>query len=254
MSTLTVTVITLNEEKDILRCLRSVKDIADEIIVVDSGSTDKTVEICKSESVKVYVRKFDNYSNQKNFAISKTTGDWILSLDADEEIEPLLAKEIVAKVKNTPGLSSNFAAYSIPRKNIIFGKFIKYSRWQPELDRHVWLFKRKFGIWEGQVHEELVVKGDVGEMKNHKIHHQYETVAQFMEMMNRYSELEAKQKVAGGQEFSLVKMIVQPKYNFLVRYFYRLGFLDGWRGLILSYLMAVYHLMIWVKIWERSKI
>lgn len=252
MSTLSVTVITLNEEKDILRSLKSVKEIADEIVVVDSGSTDKTVELCKSVSAKVYVRKFDNYSNQKNFAISKASGDWILSLDADEEIEPALAQEIREKVLKASDPSKT-VAYSIPRKNIILGKFIKYSRWQPELDRHVWLFKRKLGIWEGQVHEELAVKGEIGVLKHHKIHYQYETVAQFLEMMNRYSELEAKQKVADGQKFSLIKMIVQPKYNFLVRYVYRLGFLDGWRGFILSYLMAVYHFMVWVKIWERSK-
>src|SRR3972149_11772158 len=113
-----VTVITLNEEKNLPGCLESVKSFADEIVVVDSGSTDKTVDIAKNFGAKVFERKFDNYQNQKNFAVEKTTGDWIFSVDADEEVSPELVSEIKDAVE-----SSKFVAYSIPRKNIIFGKF-----------------------------------------------------------------------------------------------------------------------------------
>lgn len=245
---LSVVVITLNEEKDLPRCLGSVRELASEVIVVDSGSTDKTIQIAKKFGARVYFRKFDTYSNQKNFAASKAGGEWILSIDADEEISPELRKEIEDAI-----YSNEFDAYTIPRKNIIFGRFIRYTRWQPELDRHIWLWKRGKGRWVGDVHEEVEVDGRVGRLKNPKIHYQYETVKEFLDMMNRYSELEASQKVKEGVGFSYLQVFVQPVYNFLVRYFYRLGFLDGWRGFVLSYLMAIYHLELWIKIWEKTK-
>ena len=245
---LSVTIITLNEEDNIKRCLDSIKEIANEIIVVDSGSTDKTVEIAKKYGIKVYERKFDNYSNQKNYAAEKTTGDWILSLDADEKINTELAEEIKKAIKTT-----NYSAYSIPRKNIILGKWIKYTRWQPELDRHVWLWRKGRGKWLDEVHEELAVDGEVGRLKNAKVHYQYKKVSDFMDMMNRYSELDAGQRVKKGVKFSYFKFFLDPIYNFLVRYIYRWGFLDGWRGFVLSYLMGIYHLNLWVKIWERQK-
>lgn len=245
---LSVTIITLNEEKDLPRCLDSIKEIADEIVVVDSGSTDETVEIAKKYGAKVYERQFDNYSNQKNYAAQKTTGDWILSLDADEKIGPELAREIQEAIKE-----SKFVAYSMPRKNVIFGKFIKYTRWQPEFDRHIWLWKRGKGSWEGEVHEELMADGEIGKLKNAKIHYQYKNVSGFMEMINRYSEFDAGQRVKKGIKFSYFRLFFDPIYNFLVRCVYRWGFLDGWRGFVLSYLMALYHLSLWVKIWERQK-
>ncbi len=247
---LSITIITLNEEKDLPRCLDSLKDFADEVVLVDSGSTDKTVEEAERFGAKVYYRKFDNYKNQKNFALEKATGDWVLSMDGDEEVSSELVKEIQSELKNN---KSKFIAYSIPRKNIIFGKFIKYTRWQPELDRHIWLWKREYGKWEGDVHEELIIKGKIGKLINPKIHHQYEKVSEFMDMMNRYSEIEASEKVKSGVKNSFIKLFIEPKYNFLVRYIYRLGFLDGWRGFVLSFLMAIYYLELWIKIWERGR-
>jgi len=250
MSKLSAIIITLNEGKDLPKCLNSIKNMADEILVIDSGSTDKTVSIAEKFGVKVYFRKFDNYANQKNYASSKASGDWILSIDADEEVEPELEREIDLKVKRN---ESKVVAYSIPRKNIIFGKFIKYTRWQPELDRHIWLWKKDAGKWIGDVHEELSITGEVDSMKYANIHYQYETVKEFLDMINRYSELEAEEKVKSGQSFSYFKLLVEPKYNFLVRYIYRLGFLDGWRGFVLSYLMAIYHFVLWVKVWDKTR-
>jgi glycosyltransferase involved in cell wall biosynthesis len=254
---LSVTIITLNEEILLQKCLESVKAIADEIILVDSGSKDKTINIAEKFGAKIYTRRFDNYANQKNYAMSKASGKWILSIDADEEIEPELAREIELKIKNDDSVkkyknNSDYIAFTIPRKNIIFGKYIKYTRWQPELDRHVWLWKKDTGVWVGDVHEEVVVKDEVGRMKNAKIHYQYETVREFLDMMNRYSEHEAKQKIDNGYKFSYFKFFSAPIYNFFVRYIYRLGFLDGWRGFILSYLMAIYHISVWVKVWEKQ--
>jgi glycosyltransferase involved in cell wall biosynthesis len=245
---LSVTIITLNEGRDLPRCLNSVKDIADEIILVDSGSSDKTVSIAKNFGAKVFERKFDNYANQKNYALEKTSGEWVLSLDGDEEISPELKSEIASLIKSA---ESRFNGYSIPRRNIIFGKYIKHSRWQPELDRHIWLWKKEKGKWVGAVHEEVEVNGRVGRLNGAKIHYQYQTVKEFMEMMNGYSELEAKQKVKNGVKYSHLKLIADPLYNFFVRYIYRLGILDGWRGFVLSYLMAIYHLEVWIKVWNK---
>ncbi len=239
---LSATIITLNEEKDLERCLKSLAHLVNEIILVDSGSTDKTIEIAKKFDVKIFTRKFDNFANQKNFAAEKSSGDWILSIDADEEITPELAQEITKAISD-----SSTDAYSMPRKNIIFGKFIKHTRWQPELDRHTWLWRKGAGTWVGDVHEELRVKGKIDKLKNPKVHYQYETVSQFLDMMNKYSSLDTKRK------FSLIRFIWDPIYNFLVRYFYRLGFLDGWHGFVLSYLMAIYQLEVWVKTWEKQQ-
>lgn len=247
---LTVCVITLNEEKHLQNCLESVKESADEIIVVDSGSTDRTLEIAKSAGAKIYHREFDNYANQKNYAVGKASGDWVLSMDGDEEIEKELSIEINEAIK-----TGNYVAYTMPRKNIIFGKFIRYTRWQPELDRHIWLFRKEKSKWAGDVHEEVEVKGEVGHLTYAKVHYQYETIAEFIEMTNRYSNLEAREKHKSGYRFSLLSLILVPIYNFLVRYMYRLGFLDGAHGFILSFLMAVYHFQVIEKVWEleRSK-
>jgi glycosyltransferase involved in cell wall biosynthesis len=248
MLKLSVTIITLNEEKHIRKCIESVISIADEIIVVDSGSTDKTVEIARKLGANVYYRKFDNYGNQKNYASEKVKYDWILSIDADETLEENLIIEIKKAVEN-----NDCEAYSIPRKNIIFGKFIRYTRWQPELDRHVWLYKKDKGKWVNEVHEEVQVVGRIGRLKNAKVHYQYETITEFLVMMNNYSSIEARENFKNGKSFSVISLLFAPLYNFMVRYFYRLGFLDGWRGFALSYLMAIYHVEVVVKIWELHK-
>lgn len=242
---LSVCIITLNEEKYIRKCIESVLGVADEVVVIDSGSTDKTVEIAKKLGASVYYRKFDNYACQKNYASNKAKYPWILSIDADEIVEESLASEIVTAIKD-----KRYAAYSIPRKNIILGKFIKYTRWQPELDRHVWLYKKDKGIWVNEVHEEVQVTGSVGKLKNAKVHYQYETVTEFFSMMNSYSSIEAGEKYKKGKRFSVIPLLFTPHYNFAVRYFYRFGFLDGWRGFMLSYLMTIYHIVVIVKIWE----
>jgi len=248
---LTTAIIACNEEKNLPAAIKSVEDLVSEIVVVvDSRTTDKTKEIAEKLGAKIFVRKFDNFANQKNFAAHKAQGDWTLSLDADEVITPELTREIKSKIQNP---KSKINAYSMPRKNIILGKFIKYSRWQPELDRHIWLWRKGKGHWVGDVHEEVEVDGEVGRLKNPKLHYQYETVNEFLKMMNRYSELEADQRVKKGVKFSFSRMFFDPIYNFLVRYFYRLGFLDGWRGFVLSCLMGIYQLELLIKIWERKR-
>lgn len=243
---ISATIITLNERENIKTAIKSIKGFVDEIIVVDSGSIDKTVEIAEESGAQVYFRKFDNFANQKNYAVSKARGDWILSVDADEEISVDLAKEIKEAVKN-----NQFVGYLIPRKNIILGKEIKHSRWSP--DTHIWIWKKDFGKWVGEVHEEVVVSGKVGSLKNSKIHNSHKTVSEFIEANNKYSGLEAKSLFKNGIHFPFSKMIWQSVFEFFIRFIYKSGFLDGWRGFCLAYLMSVYKLTVWIKLWELNR-
>ena len=246
---LSVVVITLNEEDSIQQCLESVKDLADEIIVVDSGSTDHTIEIAKKFGAKVYHRGFDNYAAQKNYAAEKATSDWILSLDADEAVSPELAGEIKQLISSSVSqLNSSPVGFLIPRRNFLLGAEIKHTRWAP--DKHIWLWRRRVGKWVGKIHEEVVVEGVVGELKHAKIHYSYKTVSEFLEMVNRYTEREAISMHERGVKFSFVNLILEPTKSFVGRFAYKAGFLDGWRGFVLSFLRAYYKFILWAKLWN----
>lgn len=238
---ISVTIITLNEEDNLPRCLNSLLDIGDEIILVDSGSSDQTIEIAKSYNCKIFKRSFDNFANQKNFALSKTSSDWIFSIDADEVVTPELITEIKQAVQ-----TDKFSAFLIPRRNFILGAEIKHSRWSP--DKHIWLWRKDRGRWIGEVHEEVVINGLVGELKNAKLHYQNKTVGEFIRTNNKYSSLQAQRLIAQGVKFSFLRMVWEANFEFFVRFFYKLGFLDGWRGLVLAMLMSYYKLQVWVKI------
>lgn len=240
MTKLTVTIIVLNEEENISKCLESLRNLADEIIVIDGGSNDQTVKIAKKYG-KVFARKFDNFASQKNFAVEKASNDWILALDADEVVTQELAAEI-KKAINT----LKFQAYLIPRRNFILGAEIKHSRWSP--DKHIWLWNKKFGRWEKEIHEEVVVKGKVGELKNAKLHFQDKTVREFIQKNNNYSTRLARQLYKSGVQFNMIRFFWDPLFEFSIRYIYKLGFLDGWRGFVLAILMAYYRMQVWVKL------
>jgi glycosyltransferase involved in cell wall biosynthesis len=244
-TTITGVIITLNEEENLERCLRSISGLVTEILIVDSGSTDKTINIAKKFGAKIFKRKFDNFSSQRNYGISKATSEWILSLDADEEIPKKLAKEIQDEVEK-----EEYDAFLIPRKNIIFGKEIKHTRWSP--DKHVWLFRKSKAKFVSSIHEEVKVHGKIGELENAKVHHSHKTVRDFINMMNTYTDLEADALVKSGTKFSYFSLFYYPVRSFIGRYFVKKGFLDGWRGFVLSYLRAMYQFSTWVKVWERS--
>ena len=190
-------------------CLDSAKKLSDDVVIVTNSS-----------------HKFVNYSDQKNYAASKCKYNWVLSLDADEELSP----ELISELKS---LDFKFSAYKIPRLNIIFGKAILHSNWEPSADAHIWLYDRTRGHWENPVHEEVVTSRPVGQLRGRKIHHSYKSVEEFMTKTNDYSSRETK--------------TINPFYDFLRRYIWHRGFLDGWHGLFLSYLMFIYHLVTWVK-------
>lgn len=243
---ISATLITLNEEDNIENSLKNLRNVVDEVIVVDSGSSDKTVEIAKKFGAKVFFRKFDNFANQKNWAVRNSSGDWVLAIDADEEITPDLAKEIKNVVK-----SGLYVGYLIPRRNFILGKEIKHSRWSPDL--HIWLWKKDFGKWIGDVHEEVKVLGKVGILKNSKIHNSHKTASDFIKTNNFYSTLEAQSYFESNIRFSFLKMFWESLFEFSVRFLYKKGVLDGSRGFILAYLMGVYKLTVWIKLWELEQ-
>lgn len=247
---ISVVVSAFNEEKMIGDCLKSAKLVADEIILVDNTSHDSTVKIAKKYTDKIFIRPNDPVmlNRNKNFGFSKATGDWIISLDADERITSQLASEI-KKVT----LKKNFSGWEIPRKNIIFGKWIRHSIWWP--DYNLRLFRNGFGKFaEKHVHEKLDVKGEVGKLENPMVHYNYQTVSQFIRKLdNTYTESETENYLKSGKNIYWYDAIRWPANDFIKTFFFQKGYKDGLHGLVLSQLQAFYALIFFAKVWERKE-
>jgi glycosyltransferase involved in cell wall biosynthesis len=249
MIRLSVVVSVFNGEKTLDKCLKSAS-FASEIIVVDNCSSDKTLEIAKKYTEKVFAKPNNLMLNvNKNFGFSKATGDWILCLDADESISSELAEEIKSEIRNP---KSEINGYRIPRKNIIFGKWIEHTGWYP--DYQLRLFKRGKGRFaEEHVHEMIKIEGEVGRLKNNMLHDNYENIFQFLnKLATIYGPNEAEQLLKKGYVFNWKDAIRFPVKEFLSRYFAREGYRDGFHGLMLSILMAFYHFIIFSYIWEKQ--
>src|SRR5450631_1926332 len=246
--TLSVAIITFNEEANLARTLASVA-WADEIVVVDSGSTDRTREIAESFRAKFHVEPWKGFAAQKNSALAKATGDWILSLDADEEVEPALAEEI----RTVLAAATSVAGFWIPRKNFFLGRWIKHGGFYP--DPKLRLFRRGAGQFEERlVHEDLRIEGNTASLRNHLLHQAYPTIEDYLEHMNRYSSLGAKMAVAKRvRSFSFVDIVIRPRLTFFYNYFLRLGFMDGREGLLLHLYHADYVSWKYAKAWERGR-
>lgn len=247
-----------NEEKKIENCLESVK-WADEIIFIDNGSTDNTIQIAKKHTQKIYNQKNDpfNIDIQKNLGIEKASCDWILILDADEIVSEELKIEITNILKNhfSPLTShlSTLSGFQIPRKNIIFGKWIRHSGWYP--DYQLRLFRNGKGKYEKKhVHEPLNLQGDTARLNSHIIHYNYESISQFLyKHLQNYAPNEADELLHKGYVFDWKGVVRLPMSEFLSRYFAREGYKDGLHGLILAALMGFYHLAIFAYVWEKKK-
>lgn len=238
-----------NGEKYLHACLESIKDLGLEIIVIDHESTDKTADIAKKFTTKIFYEKNDpqKIDIQKNIGFSKATGEWILSLDADEEVSEDLVKEIHALTDD-----EEISAYKIPRKNIIFGKEIMHAGWAP--DYQIRLFRKEKGkFMSSHVHEALHVEGKIDTLRASLIHHNYDTVSQFLKKMIVYAENEADEKIRNGYVFHWKDALTMPNSEFLSRYFAREGYKDGLHGLVLCLLQAVYHFTIFCYLWEKNK-
>lgn len=247
--TISVVISAYNEEEKLEDCLKSVKDLATEIIFVDNTSQDKTVNIARKYTNKVFIRPNDPVmlNKNKNFGFSKASGDWILSLDSDERVTPALSKEILSKIKG-----SHYSGCEIPRKNIIFGKWIKNSIWWP--DYNLRLFKRGQGRFaEKHVHEKLDVQGSIDKLDNPFIHYNYQTVSQFIKKLDSsYTESETEHFIKEGKSIKWHDAIRWPVSDFLNTFFAKKGYKDGLHGLVLSLFQAFYALVFFAKVWERK--
>lgn len=251
-NTLSVALITQNEASNLLRTLRSVS-WAQEIIVLDSGSTDETLAVARAAGARVFEEPWKGFAAQKNSAIAHATCDWILSLDADEEVSPELAIEIQALLTGVPA----FDAYRIPRLNHFVGKPLRHGGYWP--DPKLRLFKRGSARFaERAVHETMETSGLAGELKGPLLHHCYPTVEEYVEHMNRYSTLSAGMLVESGRApQSLVALlwhaVANPIATFLYNYTFRLGFLDGTEGLLQHLNHSIYIHWKYAKAWQALR-
>ncbi|HNS16302.1 MAG TPA: glycosyltransferase family 2 protein [Bacteroidales bacterium] len=227
-------IITHNEERNIARCLESLWGIADEIVVVDSFSTDKTPQICMEYRVRFYQRAFDGYSSQKNYGNSLASHSFILSLDADEALTECLKKELL-KVKE----QGDQDGYQMRRMANYCGKWIRHGAWYPDAKLRV--FNKEKGTWsDNLVHEEVIMAAGsrVGRLKGHLLHYSYYSIDEHISQSNRYSTLAATELHQNGASFSFLKMLVKPCFRFIRDYVFRLGFLDGMSGFIIARITA----------------
>jgi len=242
-------IITLNEEDKIGRCIDSLTGVADEIVVVDSFSTDSTKKICESKGVRFIERSFEGYVNQKNIAAEAAAFDYILSIDADEVLSESLINEIL-KVK------SNFVAdgYEFNRLNNYCGTWIKHSGWYP--DRKLRLYNRTKGKWGGvTIHEKIEMQPGttIEHLKGDLLHYSYSTISEHVAQANKFSGLGAESALSKGRKATILSAIVNPFWRFLRNYFFKLGFLDGYYGFVVCIIQSHENFLKYIKILELQK-
>ncbi len=247
---ISVVINTLDQEKDITKALESVK-WADEVVICDMHSGDKTVELAKKMGAKVFFhKKIDFVEPARNFAISKAQSDWILVLDPDEEIPQTLSERLI----QISSQMSEIDYVKIPRKNLIFGKWIKSSGWWP--DYNIRFFKKGKVIWGDKIHRPPEVLGEGLDLAEDEkwaiIHHHYSSIFQFLERMIRYTKIQSDELSKEGYVFAWQDLIKEPLNEFLRRFFASRGFEDGLHGLVLALLQAFSQLLVYLRIWEKE--
>lgn len=251
MNKLSVIINTLDEEKNIVDCIKSVKKMADEIIVVDMESDDNTRKLAKKAGAKIYKHKRMGYVEPaRNFAINKAKNDWIFIIDADERVTKKLAKRIKSAITR-----EEISYYTIPRKNIIFGKWIQHTGWWP--DYNIRLFRKAFVEWDNEIHSVPITKGQGADFEpkeeNAIVHYNYLNLEDYISRLNRYTSIQAKEKYSQDKEFNWKNVISSPTKEFVSRYFSQQGYKDGLHGLALSLLQSFSELVVELKIWQETK-
>ncbi|MBO7191682.1 MAG: glycosyltransferase family 2 protein [Elusimicrobiaceae bacterium] len=243
-------IITKNEAEHLAKCILSAKPLVHEIIVVDSNSTDRTTAIARNLGAIIYNHSFEGFTQQKNVALSKVTSDWALSLDADETLTPELAEEIKQAVT-----SNEIDGYELTRVNDFLGKHMRHSGIKKEyLLRLVRTSKACFK--GGLVHEKLCVEGKTARLKNVFVHHPYKDIETYFNKFNKYTTLAAEQMFNNGRHVNLLRVLLTVPFEFVRRYIFQLGFLDGMRGLIWAAFAGFYVFVKYMKLWylwERKK-
>lgn len=243
---ITATIITYNEERNIARAMESLR-CCDEIVVVDSGSSDRTAEIAAKLGARVIETPWGGYARQKNYAADRATHDWILSVDADEALSEALEAEIWQIKKNGP----RFDAYTVPRLAQYLGKWILHSGWYP--DRKVRLYDRRKAQWVGEyVHESVIVQGRVGHLESDLLHFTCNSLSEHLKTMDRYTTLAAEQLIAKGAHVGLRQLVFDPMWTFLRTLIVQRGFLDGFEGLTIAWMAALYNYVKYAKVRNMS--
>lgn len=248
---ITAVLVNFNEAEKLKKCFKSLTGFADEIVVLDIGSTDSSMTVCKKYGAKVFKHPFVSYVEKvRNYAILKASGDWVLVLDPDE-VMPNSLKDKLRQVAS----EDKYVAVNIPRKNIFFGHWVAHTNWWP--DRHIRFFKKGRVLWSNKIHEYPEVSGTVLTLEAREdlaiIHFGYESISEFMHRQDRYSAIEARNLYSGGIRFSWTLVFWRPVREFLVRFLRHAGFLDGFYGFALTFLMMVYQLQVMIKLWELEK-
>ena len=234
-------IIALNEERNIARAIESLR-CADEVVVVDSGSADRTVEIAEKLGARIVYNAWEGYANQKNVAADSAEHDWILSIDADEALSEALEAEIWQLKK----ASRREDAYTMPRLAQYLGRWIMHSGWYP--DRKVRLYDRRKARWAGDfVHESVKVNGSVGHLEANLLHFTCDSLSEHLKTMDRYTTLAAEQLVYEKRSIGWPQMLLNPAWTFFVTFFLRRGFLDGAEGLAIAYMGALYQFLKFAK-------
>lgn len=241
-------IITFNEEKILEKTLKSIENIADEIVIVDSGSTDKTEQIAKKYGAKFFVEPWKGYGQQKNSAISKCKNEWILNIDADEEISTELSLEIKKIVKN----EEENRVFKINRQSVCFGKKLKYGGWGTSYA--IRLFRKNSGKYnENLVHEEFITNSKIEKLKEKIYHHSYLTMSDYFDRFNRYTTEGAKDYYLKNKKVSILDITLNPLYKFIKMYIIRLGFLDGIEGFVIASTSSMYSMIKYFKLREIYK-
>ncbi len=238
-------VVCFNEEKNIERCLKSLL-WTDEIVVVDSYSTDKTVSICKKYTNRIYQREWPGINKQKEYAVSLTQNEWVFVLDADEMVSEELSKEIIERLERD---NERYDGYMVKRHTYYLGKWINHGGWYP--DYKLRLFKKKNGYFGGEdPHDKVIVKGEVAKLRGEIYHFTYENISHHIKTINNFSDVVSQNMLDRGERFALLKMLLKPPAKFMETYLYKLGFLDGVPGFVISVLSSYYVFLRYAKLWE----
>ena len=245
-----VTIITRDEEQNLRRCLESLGNWVGEIVVLDCGSTDRTLEIAREFGARVHVEEFRGHVRQKDRAVQLAEHDWILALDADEELSSELKEAVGRALESTP---PEVAAFRVARKTHYLGRFIEHGGWWPEW--RVRLFDRRRAHWTGRdPHDRVEVEsGEVRDLEGALHHYNYRDVRHHMEKVNRYTTTMARELHGEGRPFRLRDALLRPPARFLKMYLLKQGFRDGWRGFAIATIAAYYVFLKYVKLWELEQ-
>jgi glycosyltransferase involved in cell wall biosynthesis len=243
--TISAVIICKNEEENLRDCLESVK-WADEIVVVDSGSTDATLDIAREYTDKVIHHDWEGYGPQKQFAMEQATCDWLLNVDADERVTLELVDEIKALMAQQ---SPKCNGYTVPRRTFYLGRWITRGGWYP--DRKMRLVRSGFGSWgDTAIHENLTVDGPIGNLKGDLLHFTYKDMADHLQVINEFTTLSAQKMYDEGKRHSLLNILTNPPWKFFRMYLLKLGFLDGIPGFLIATLGSYYVFLKYAKLWQ----